>query len=183
MDSTIIDDSLYFDRLSRRLSREGRKKKNPCKNEAVSSLRNRKRGEGERKKKSEKKEKKGKKSEPDDNRLVKAGWNVYQSVDLSMRVVPQKNMEIYFPPAFRYIRENGKRHGVCRTFVTRLFFLSLFFRCMNLSGGFFTGAGYLRCIRRVSTFVDMIFLFIRAQMRIRKNISRLFILTHDAGSQ
>lgn len=73
MDSTIIDDSLYFDRLSRHLSREGRKKKNPCKNEAVSSLRNRKRGEGERKKKSEKKEKKGKKSEPDDNRLVKAG--------------------------------------------------------------------------------------------------------------
>ena len=74
---------------------------------------------------------KKKKTQPDDNRLVKAGWNVYQSVDLSMRVLPQKNMEIYFPAAFRYVRENGKRHRVCWTFVTRLFFFPLFFFLFN----------------------------------------------------
>ena len=94
----------------------------------VCEIGNEGRAKGRKKVKKKKKKKKGeKKSEPDDNRLVKAGWNVYQSVDLSMRVVPQKNMEIYFPPAFRYIRENGKRHGVCRTFVTRLFFYLCFF--------------------------------------------------------
>lgn len=73
MDSTIIDDSLYFDRLSRRLSREGRKKKIPVKMKQcpVCEIGNEGRAKG--RKKVKKKEKKGKKSEPDDNRLVKAG--------------------------------------------------------------------------------------------------------------
>lgn len=66
-------------------------------------------------------------------------------------------------------------------------FLSLFFRCMNLSGEgrggeeSFTGAGYLRCIRRASTFVDMIFLpILRADAD--PFIKIYFIFTHDAGS-
>lgn len=136
---------------------------------------------GEKRKKEKKK--KEKKSEPDDNRLVKAGWNVYQSVDLSMRVVPQKNMEIYFPPAFRYIRENGKRHGVCRTFVTRLFFIFVFSMHESIGGGrgeFFTGAGYLRCIRRASTFVDMIFSFYPRTHIRQKYISSFYFYAYGS---
>ena len=58
---------------------------------------------------------------------------------------------------------------------------------MNLSGEgrggeeSFTGAGYLRCIRRASTFVDMIFLpILRADAD--PFIKIYFIFTHDAGS-
>ena len=74
------DYSLYFDRLSRRLSREGRKKKKKkeipvkMKQRPVCEIGNEGRAKGRKKVKKKKKKKKGeKKSEPDDNRLVKAG--------------------------------------------------------------------------------------------------------------
>lgn len=66
IDSTIIDDySLYFDRLSRRLSREGRKKKKKkeipvkMKQRPVCEIGNEGRAKGRKKVKKKKKKKKG----------------------------------------------------------------------------------------------------------------------------
>lgn len=70
-------------------------------------------------------------TQPDDNRRVKVGGNVYQSVDLSIRVVPQKNMEIHFPAVFRQEREYGKRPGVWRTSLS-VFSIFFFFSKADL---------------------------------------------------
>lgn len=83
-------------------------------------------------------------TQPDDNRRVKVGGNVYQSVDLSIRVVPQKNMEIHFPAVFRQEREYGKRPGVWRT---SLSVFSIFFFFQKQIYGFFMGVCHPRGIK------------------------------------
>lgn len=67
------------------------------------------------------------------------------------------------------------------------FFIFVFSMHESIGGGegggeeSFTGAGYLRCIRRASTFVDMIFLPI-PRADADPFIKIYFIFTHDAGS-
>lgn len=79
-----------------------------------------------------------------------------------------------------YTRKWETTRGLPNIRHSAIFFIFVFSMHESIGGVLYRSR---LCIRRASTFVDMIFLFIRARMRIRKNISRFFILTHDAGSQ